>query len=211
MRDIEIRRLEEKERRYEEILDAAERVFLAKGFEAAKIDDIARKARVSRALVYVYFKDKAEIHLAICLRGLRLLRERFEDASAKQKRGMDKVAAIGRAYIQFSRDFPVYFASITRFEAHRPDAKREKGSEHEIMLAGIAAHEVTVKALLAGQKDGSVRTLEDPMMMAMILWGFMHGVAQLSHTKVQLFELNNVSVDEFLSQSLAISGRALSP
>jgi len=56
------RREEEKERRREEILDAAELVFSEKGFDAATMDQVARKARVSRALVYVYFKESPTAH-----------------------------------------------------------------------------------------------------------------------------------------------------
>ena len=82
MEPIESRRLEEKERRREDILDAAEAVFAAKGFDDAKMDDIARAARVSRALLYIYFKDKRELQFALCLRGMDLLRQRFAEARA---------------------------------------------------------------------------------------------------------------------------------
>ncbi|HSW11747.1 MAG TPA: helix-turn-helix domain-containing protein, partial [Solimonas sp.] len=103
------RRLEEKERRREEIIDAAERVIAAKGFEAAKMEEIGREARVSRALVYTYFKDKTELYFAICERALDLLRERFEAAIALEARGIDQVAAIGRAYIVFAQELPFLF------------------------------------------------------------------------------------------------------
>ena len=46
----------------ETILDAAELVFSEKGYERTSMDDIARTAALSRALLYVYFKDKAAIH-----------------------------------------------------------------------------------------------------------------------------------------------------
>ncbi|HEY9664016.1 MAG TPA: helix-turn-helix domain-containing protein, partial [Allocoleopsis sp.] len=74
------RREEEKERRRETILDAAEHVFALKGFDAATMDQVARKARVSRALVYVYFKDKTALQLGVCIRGLKILRQAFESA-----------------------------------------------------------------------------------------------------------------------------------
>ena len=111
------RREEEKERRREEILDAAELVFSEKGFDAATMDQVARKARVSRALVYVYFKDKAALHLAICLRGLRILREMFEAARNQHATGDNQIRAIGQAYMQFSEEYPTHFAAMSRFEA----------------------------------------------------------------------------------------------
>jgi len=47
------RRQEEKERRRAEILDAAEAVCAEVGWDAMTMDQVARKARLSRALLYV--------------------------------------------------------------------------------------------------------------------------------------------------------------
>jgi len=52
------RRQEEKERRRAEILDAAEGVAASVGWDELTMDQVARRARLSRALLYVYFKDK---------------------------------------------------------------------------------------------------------------------------------------------------------
>src|SRR2546429_4326738 len=60
MNYIAERRQEEKERRRADILDAAEAVGASVGWEALTMDQVARKARLSRALLYVYFKDKPE-------------------------------------------------------------------------------------------------------------------------------------------------------
>jgi len=43
------------------ILDAAAREFAASGFEGARVDEIARKAGVNKALIYYYFKSKEEL------------------------------------------------------------------------------------------------------------------------------------------------------
>jgi AcrR family transcriptional regulator len=47
------RRLEEKERRRAEIVDAAEAAGREVGLDALTMDDVARRARLSRALLYV--------------------------------------------------------------------------------------------------------------------------------------------------------------
>lgn len=44
--------------RREKILAAAHRVFLAKGFTRAKVEDIAKAARVANATVYTHFGAK---------------------------------------------------------------------------------------------------------------------------------------------------------
>ena len=43
------------------ILKTAVQVFAKKGFDGARVDEIARKAQVNKALIYYYFKSKAKI------------------------------------------------------------------------------------------------------------------------------------------------------
>src|SRR5215813_9259499 len=98
------RRQEEKERRRAEILDAAEAVTASEGWDAMTMDQVARKARLSRALVYVYFKDKTDLMFGVGERALAALRQRFDTAIAQHSRGLDQLQAIGHAYIVFSRE-----------------------------------------------------------------------------------------------------------
>lgn len=48
-----------------QIIEGARDVFLAKGFDAASMMDIAKAAGVSKGTLYVYFKDKDELFAAI--------------------------------------------------------------------------------------------------------------------------------------------------
>ena len=48
-----------------QILDGARSVFLAQGFDAASMGEIARAAGVSKGTLYVYFKNKEELFEAI--------------------------------------------------------------------------------------------------------------------------------------------------
>ena len=77
------RREEEKERRRLEIIEAAERLYAGRGWDGLTMDQLAREARLSRALLYVYFKDRAELHLAIVARAFELLRQRFSEAAGR--------------------------------------------------------------------------------------------------------------------------------
>src|ERR1700730_17978371 len=48
-----------------QIVEGARSVFMAHGFDAASMGEIARAARVSKGTLYVYFKDKDELFKAI--------------------------------------------------------------------------------------------------------------------------------------------------
>lgn len=56
------RRAEDRPR---EICAAALEVFAEKGFAAAKLDEIARRAGVSKGTLYLYFKDKEDLFRAV--------------------------------------------------------------------------------------------------------------------------------------------------
>jgi AcrR family transcriptional regulator len=61
------------EDRRKQILDAAQQVFAAKGFDGASIKDLAKAAKISPGLLYWYFKDKTDLFTS-------LLTERIEQA-----------------------------------------------------------------------------------------------------------------------------------
>jgi TetR/AcrR family transcriptional regulator len=177
------RRVEEKERRRAEILDAAEALYAKEGWDRVTVDQVARGARLSRALVYVYFKDKEEILFAIGERAMQLLRDRFIEASAGQKLGLEKVEAIGRSYMAYAFEFPHYFDFCSKFHAH--SGSPDPGS-HDLACreAGDEAIAVVVKAIECGIADRSIRaTIGDPMMLAVTLWSFTHGLIQLAMAK----------------------------
>lgn len=53
------------EERKHQILNAAEDVFTAKGFAAARMDDIAEETGLSKGTLYLYFKSKDDLIIAI--------------------------------------------------------------------------------------------------------------------------------------------------
>jgi AcrR family transcriptional regulator len=46
-------------------MDAAQEVFLAKGFDAASVDEIVKAANVAKGTFYFYFKTKEDVLLAL--------------------------------------------------------------------------------------------------------------------------------------------------
>lgn len=56
------------ERKLEQVIDGARTVIVAKGFEGASVDDIAREAGISKATMYRYFPDKSSLFQAVMSR-----------------------------------------------------------------------------------------------------------------------------------------------
>ena len=177
------RREEERERRRAEILDAAEALYAKQGWESVTMDQVARGARLSRALVYVYFKDKQELLFAIGERAMSVLRDRFVTAAAAQTTGIEKIEGIGRAYMGYAFEFPHYFDFCSRFHAH-PTSTEGDSNDVGCREAGDQAIGVVVQAIQAGLADGTVRAnAGDPLMLAVTLWAFSHGLIQLAMAK----------------------------
>ncbi|MDP9091147.1 MAG: TetR/AcrR family transcriptional regulator [Pseudomonadota bacterium] len=177
------RRLEEKERRRAEILDAAEALYAKEGWDFLTVDQVARGARLSRALVYVYFKDKHDILFGIGERAMGTLRDRFIAASAAEKLGIEKVEAIGRSYMAYAFEFPHYFDFCSRFQAH--SSAPDPGSNDLVcQAAGDQVIQAVVQAIECGIRDGSIRSsIGAPIMLAVSLWSFTHGLIQLAMAK----------------------------
>ncbi len=207
-----VRRREEKEQRREEIVDAAEVVFMRQGFATAKMEDVAKAAGVSRALVYLYFRNKEELYFAICVRALKLLRERFTAAAAQAPTGFDQIYAIGREYVRFAADSPGYFLALSHLESHSPGEVAAGSIEREALDAGKAVHAVTIAAIEQGRRDGSVRTDSgDALLLALSLWAFSHGTIQLAITKKNLFADVGVELADFTEASLQLGLSGLRP
>ena len=212
MNYIAERRLEEKDRRRNEILDAAESVAAVDGIDALTMDQVARKARISRALLYVYFKDKADLHFGLCERALALLQGRFGQATARHGNGLEHIIAMGRAYVAFAAEFPVHFEALARFQAHEVTAAAATGNVADCFAAGERVHQIMFAAIEAGQRDGSIAaTAGAPVAIAMTLWGFMHGIIQIVATKDGLLGEYGLSSKALVDQALKIAADGLRP
>jgi AcrR family transcriptional regulator len=205
------RRQEEKDRRRTEIIDAAETLYRENGWDAVTMDSVAKHARLSRALVYVYFKDKRDLHFAICGRAMALLRQRFEEASTRVKSGLDRVEAIGRAYVAFGQEFPHYFDACARLEMQAPGAEAS-AQEDFTVESSHRVHEVVVAALAAGQQDGTIRSdVGDLQVISRVLWGFTHGMIQIAMTKAEPLARRGISVPQLTQHALHLIRSMLAP
>jgi AcrR family transcriptional regulator len=167
------RRAEDRPR---EICTAALEVFSEKGFAAAKLDEIARRAGVSKGTLYLYFKDKEDLFRAV-----------VRDTVAPN---IDMVRAMVEGsdlpFADIIRMFLPRFAALTSEVRVGAVAKMVIGESRNFPeLAKVWHDEVVSKALglIAGlieraQEKGEVRagdsrlhafTLMGPMLMG-LLW-----------------------------------------
>ena len=204
------RRQEEKERRRTEILDAAEQVTGSVGWDELTMDQVARRARLSRALLYVYFKDKVDLLFALCERALIVMQEHFRQGIKTEMTGLEQVIGAGKAYVTFSQQFPVYFDIVARCSLREVNTTDPGANEVACHGIGDAMLVMIVGALEKGVADGTIRgDLGNPLVAATALWGFTHGVVQVVATKGRVLTTSGIAPAEMLDQALRMARRSL--
>jgi AcrR family transcriptional regulator len=203
------RREEEKERRRSEILATAEKLYAKQGWDAVTMDQVARSARLSRALVYVYFRDKEDLLFAIGDRAMQLLTTRFQAAAAAPGTGLQRVLAIGRAYMGYALEFPHYFDACSRFQSHAMGAEPSP-NETACHQSGDQVMGTVVGVIEAGIRDGSLRKdIGDPLMLAFSLWAFTHGIIQLVMAKASDLARRGIAIPDFSNYAFKLLNDAI--
>lgn len=204
------RREREKEQRRNDILDAAEKVFFAKGVDNATMDEVAEAAELSKGTLYLYFKSKEELYLGINIRGMKILREMFEKAFHSQSRGLEKVRAIGAAYMQFFMQYPDYFNAMFYFEGTELDLSDENSLACHCFNDSMGVINIVSRAIQIGIADGSIRKELDPVKTAFLLWAQSTGVIQ--HIAVQgkhFKNTYNIDAEDLLDEFFVLTNFAL--
>ena len=84
-----------------QIVEGARQVFLAQGFDAASMGEIARVAGVSKGTLYVYFENKEELFDAIVGKECKAHAEAIFNFDAADHDVAAVLTRLGLAYVQF--------------------------------------------------------------------------------------------------------------
>lgn len=172
------RRQREKEQRMNDIINAAERIFLTgKAFESITMDDIAKEAELSKGTLYLYFKTKEDLYFAVHLRSMEFLKVKLMENITPDLSGFDIISAIGKSYIQFSKDYPDHFILMAQKKVfHASEEMMENSNLKCCVEAGMGIFDFLTQAILKGQNDGSIRTDLNPKLTTISIYGQIDGV-----------------------------------
>lgn len=190
------RRSREKERRRQEILDAAKQLFFEQGFVATTMDQIAGRVELSKGTLYLYFKSKEELYIALLVEGLALLNQAFQTAAENETGWKTKLRSIGWAYFHYSRDYPQFFQLNFQFQHGELTANISDALYQKCAQEAFACLEHLSRAVAEGVADGHIRPEHDPMGLAVTLWGSLTGIIMLhagkDHRKFMPFPLEQL-------------------
>lgn len=147
------------------ILDAAAEVFADVGFSGARVDEIARRAGVNKAMLYYHVGDKAALYSAVIVenqqRALTALHRAVEQETTPEGRLRAMIATASRVMT----DLPTLPRIILREIA----ARRSEVPTPVLQGIGQIAHAVG-DLVRDGQERGEFRPVE-PLLMHFLLVG----------------------------------------
>ena len=91
------------------ILDAARRVFSKKGYAETAVDDVADEARVAKGTVYLYFKSKEDLYMAVLAGDLRQMSAEARREMERVDGFREKIRAFLRVRLEFSKTHEEFY------------------------------------------------------------------------------------------------------
>jgi AcrR family transcriptional regulator len=157
--------------RLREALIAAGRKLLEQhGLKGFTLRECARRAKVSHAAPAHHFRSVKDLLAEIAADGFDELTAAMEDAAARQNDAGKRLAAIGRAYVDFALANEATFQLMFTREARSEDNER----------LGLSAKESYMRLLgaIAGATPRSTAAARQTM--ADLAWASVHGFAMLA-------------------------------
>ena len=163
-----------------EILEAAERIFVAEGYEGATIRKIADEVGVSSTALYMHFPDKDAILHEICQGAMQTLLDQNTEIAGRPDDSVTRIRLILEAYVRMGLEHPnayrlVYCSPPPRNGALGPiqAATREIGEQCYARYAGVVREIEAEGRLRAGDAESA----------ALALWAACHGLVALMITR----------------------------
>ncbi len=174
------RREREKKVLRTKILDAARELFVAEGYEAVTMRKIAQAIEYSPTAIYLHFRDKKAVINAICDADFLKLAARFRKI-AELADPIERLRAVGLAYADFAMRHPNHYR-LMFMTPHPPHLPEESVIEH-----GNRDQDAYAFVLWTAEEAialGRLRSgLDDPQLVAQIVWSAVHGWVSLRMTK----------------------------
>jgi AcrR family transcriptional regulator len=138
------------------LLDAARRVFGARGFDDATVDAIAAEAHVAKGTVYLYFPSKVAIYDAAFAQGMDELTALTDERIRAAASPRDAVHAFVEARVAYFQDHPDYFRMYaTEVSRQLTDRTPRKSTCRDALMAQTRVlRDVFARAVAAGQLRG---------------------------------------------------------
>jgi len=186
------------------ILDAASSVFAEEGFAGARVDDIAARAGVNKAMLYYHVGDKQALYTAVLVRNFDRVAAAIADALEVGGSPRSRLVAVITALTQIVREHPDHPRMVLR-----EVASGAANLPPEALSRMLEVVDVVASLLTEGVASGEFRST-DPVLTHLAIIGtvvFINAISPLRERAAALRpdnELPDPSIDiaAFLSDLL---------
>jgi AcrR family transcriptional regulator len=189
------------------ILAAARKVIARKGLAGTTMEQVAEEAGISKATIYLYFKNKEALYSHCVIAGFDAMLECMRQASAQVRDPVERLRVLLDAQassLEMDRDFFRVFLTerVSQFldqstEFGQEFARRQQ--EHTSMIAGV---------LRQAAKKGLIKEV-DPEKGAYLLFSMLRGMSMfklVNGDDTPLSEETGLILDIFLNGAAASRG-----
>ncbi len=196
---IQERKEREKERRRQQIMVAAKRVFVDKGFGRATMEDIANEAELSAGTIYLYFKNKDELYASMSMRMLQYLYIRIEHLHNEDLNLREKISQLSKALMDVYEFDPLILKNLLHLQSS--DAIKNLSPEFLQEFKEMVRKALGKIASIFSQGiDKGICIQYHPQAVADIVWSLFSGIV--------LWETSKMTGEEqmdFLKQKLEMA------
>ncbi|MDT8308346.1 MAG: helix-turn-helix domain-containing protein [Bacteroidales bacterium] len=199
---ISERREREKEQRRESILKAAQHLFATKGAEGASMEEISELAEFSKGTLYLYFKNKEELHFEVLWLSMIQLNKIMQEHYKPEYNGAENLLRMGEAYIAFSREEELFYNLIMQFDSKQ--IERLQSEQKQRILSEASPMAFLMQIVKKGQNDGSVRDDIATRELSLLLWANLTGVLQLIFYRPKMLNIFSISEEDMIRNEFDI-------
>jgi AcrR family transcriptional regulator len=135
--------------RRRQLLDAAMEVFVARGYHAAAMDEIAERAGVSKPVLYQHFPGKQDLYLALLDESVETLIGAVADAIRSTTDNRQRVTATFAAYFEYVAEHSGTFRLVFESDFTSEPAVRARLAELDRVCADLISEVIKEDAGLA--------------------------------------------------------------
>jgi len=169
------RKQREKEKRKIEIIHAARKVFSSKGFNASTMEEIATEAELSPGTLYLYFKNKEELHTSLSIEILKYLADEIQKVVVEKISVEEKIDRFRDVFIKVYDHDPNILINLFHLQSGETLQNLSDEVLQQIKIHSALAHGAIINVIKDGIKQG-IFIDEHPVALADVLWASYAGI-----------------------------------
>jgi AcrR family transcriptional regulator len=186
---IRKRKLRERNRRIESILEAAKKIFFTRGYARATMDEIALAAEISKPTIYQYFKSKDDLFFSLMLPVVDEIGNQFREIVTRLDQGRytsgaalieDMFGGLWKSYAMA----PDVFRIVQLFQQTGLVRELDPEIRNSLNQKGAGNFKLARRIIETGMAQNLIAKT-NPFEFVDVFWGQFVGIVQLEDIKSQ--------------------------